>query len=83
MRAAASSTSNPALPSWLPDLTIHNLRAGTGALSIGFRDGTVDVLANTSGFEVIHGPAPRVAGRATLDGVAAPTPPTPPTPSPD
>ncbi len=70
---------DPALPSWLPDLAIHDLRAGTGALSIGFRDGTVDVLANTSGFEVIHGPAPRVAGRATLDGVAAPTPPTPPT----
>jgi glycogen debranching enzyme len=50
---------NPALPSWMPELTIRNLRAGRGSLDLALRDGTVDVLANTSGFEVVHGPAPR------------------------
>jgi glycogen debranching enzyme len=65
---------DPALPSWLPDLAIHDLRAGTGAVSLAFRDGAVEVLANTSGFEVIHGPAPRVAGRASPDGTPPPTP---------
>jgi glycogen debranching enzyme len=55
---------DPALPSWLPALEIHDVRAGTGAVSLAFRDHTVEVLRNTSGFEVIQGPAPRVAGRA-------------------
>jgi hypothetical protein len=50
---------NPALPDWLPQLTIRNLRAGQGSIDLGVRDGTVEVLANTSAFEVIHGPAPR------------------------
>ena len=50
---------NPALPSWMPELTIRNLRAGRGSLDLALRDGTVEVLANTSGFEVVHGPAPR------------------------
>jgi glycogen debranching enzyme len=54
---------DPALPAWLPELTIHDLRAGNGALTIALRDGTVDVLENSSGYEVVHGPAPRVAGR--------------------
>jgi glycogen debranching enzyme len=49
---------NPALPAWLPALTIRNLRAGRGSLDLALSDGTVDVLSNTTGFEVIHGPAP-------------------------
>jgi glycogen debranching enzyme len=54
---------DPKLPGWLPELTIHDLRVGTGAVTIGLRDGSVDVIANSSGFEVVHGAAPRVAGR--------------------
>ncbi|MFL5769851.1 MAG: glycogen debranching N-terminal domain-containing protein [Chloroflexota bacterium] len=50
---------NPALPDWLPDVTIRNLRAGRGSIDLAVRDGTVDVLANSSQFEVIHAPAPR------------------------
>jgi glycogen debranching enzyme len=49
---------NPALPAWLPVLTIRNLRAGRGSLDLALSDGTVDVLSNTTGFELIHGPAP-------------------------
>ena len=68
---------DPALPDWLPSLTIRNLRAGRGAVSLAFNDGKVDVLANTSGFEVVHERPPRpvapplgelpanVGGRAT------------------
>jgi glycogen debranching enzyme len=52
---------DPALPAWLPELTIRNLRAGRGSLDLAIEDGSVEVLQNTSGFEVIHGPAP---GRA-------------------
>jgi glycogen debranching enzyme len=50
---------NPALPQWLPSLTIRNLRAGGGSLDLALADGGVDVLTNSTGFEVIHGPAPR------------------------
>jgi glycogen debranching enzyme len=50
---------NPALPDWLPDLTLRNLRAGRGSASVRFVDGDVTVLANTTGFEIVHGPAPR------------------------
>ena len=50
---------NPALPDWLPEVTIRNLRAGRGSIDLAVRDGTIEVLANTSAFEVIHGPAPR------------------------
>jgi glycogen debranching enzyme len=49
---------NPALPEWLPALTIRNLRAGRGSLDLALDDGSVDVLSNTTGFDVIHGPAP-------------------------
>ena len=49
---------NPALPSWLPALTIRNLRAGGGSLDLVLRDGKMDVPTNTTKFEVIHGPAP-------------------------
>ncbi len=50
---------NPALPDWLPSLTIRNLRAGGGSLDLALNDGDVEVLSNTTRFEVIHGPAPR------------------------
>ena len=50
---------DPALPDWLPRVTISNLRAGRGALTLAFDDGQVDVVSNTSGFEVVHGRAPR------------------------
>jgi len=54
---------NPALPDWLPELTIRNLRAGKGSLDLAVRDGTIEVISNSTGFEVIHGAAPR-PGRA-------------------
>ena len=50
---------NPALPEWLPRLTISNLRAGRGAMDLRFEDGTVDELRNTTGYRLIQGPAPR------------------------
>jgi glycogen debranching enzyme len=49
---------NPALPDWLPDITLENLRLGSGSLALHFVDGSVDVQRNTSAYEVIHGPAP-------------------------
>ncbi len=65
---------DPALPAWLPELAIHDMRVGRGALSLSLRDGQIDVSDNTSGFEVVHGPAPRVAGRAGPDGTTPPIP---------
>jgi len=53
---------DPALPDWLPRLTLRNLRAGRGALTLAFDDGQVTVLENTSGFEVVHERAPRPPG---------------------
>jgi glycogen debranching enzyme len=50
---------DPALPEWLPSVTIRNLRAGGGSVDLKLDDGEVEVLSNTSRFEVIHGPAPR------------------------
>jgi hypothetical protein len=47
------------MPDWLPALTFRNLRAGTGSLDLALSDGDVEVVHNTTGFEVIHGPAPR------------------------
>ena len=58
-------TVEPALPAWLPTLTLHNLRAGTGAVSLRIADATVQVLANTTGFEVrTPGPESEVVGAA-------------------
>jgi glycogen debranching enzyme len=59
---------NPALPEWLPRLTIRNLRAGGGSMDLALDDGRVDVLANTTGFEVVHGPAPRPGPDARRGG---------------
>jgi glycogen debranching enzyme len=54
---------DPALPDWLPELTLTNLRAGRGSLDLRAHGRTVEVLRNDSGFEVVHGPAPgRVPG---------------------
>jgi len=49
---------NPALPDWLPSVTIRNLRAGGGSLDLVLSDGDVEVPSNTTRFDVIHGPAP-------------------------
>lgn len=50
---------NPALPAWLPELTITNLRAGKGSMNLWFREGTVQALENSTGYDVVHAPAPR------------------------
>ena len=55
---------NPVLPEWLPSLTIRNLRAGGGSLDLALNDGQVEVLMNTTKFEVIHGPAPRPTAKS-------------------
>jgi glycogen debranching enzyme len=59
---------NPVLPGWLPELTIRNLRAGRGSLDVTLRDDMVDVLSNTTGFEIVHGPAPRPIPGGTRRG---------------
>jgi glycogen debranching enzyme len=53
---------NPALPDWMPEITIQNLRVGDGSLAIHCVDGTVEVLSNTSDYEVVVGPAPGPLG---------------------
>jgi glycogen debranching enzyme len=53
---------NPALPDWLPEVSIHSLRLGRGSLEIRCRDGSVEVLSNTSGYRVLHAPAPGPLG---------------------
>jgi glycogen debranching enzyme len=53
---------NPALPPWLPEISIRNLRLGTGSLEIHLVDGSVDVLSNTTGYRVVHGSAPGPLG---------------------
>jgi hypothetical protein len=42
-------------------VTIRNLRVGKGAAGLRFHGRRVEVLANTTGFEIIHGMAPRPA----------------------
>ena len=49
---------DPALPDWLPALTLRQIHAGTGLLSARFAPNEVEVLHNTTGFEVIAGPPP-------------------------
>jgi glycogen debranching enzyme len=62
---------DPDLPDWLPELTIHNLRAGRGALTIRFSGRRAQVLENTTGFEVRHGPPPDLAVAAADPAGAA------------
>jgi glycogen debranching enzyme len=58
-RAGSRLYVDPALPDWLPELTIGNLRAGSGVAAIRFHGKEVEILSNTTGFEVIHQVAPR------------------------
>jgi len=51
---------DPELPDWLPRLTISNLRAGRGSMTLRLEDGQVEVSDNTTGFEVVTSAAPRV-----------------------
>jgi hypothetical protein len=50
---------DPALPDWLPDVTISNLRAGRGAMTLEIRADGASVVQNSTGFEVVQGPPPR------------------------
>jgi glycogen debranching enzyme len=50
---------NPALPEWLPSLTITRLRAGRGAVDLRVHDGDVRELSNSTGFKVIPEAPPR------------------------
>ena len=50
---------NPNLPDWLPQITIRNLRAGKGAADLRMERDALDVISNTTGFEIIHGRVPR------------------------
>ena len=52
---------NPNLPEWLPSITLRGLRAGKGAADLQMERDRLDVLANTTGFEIVHGKAPRPA----------------------
>jgi glycogen debranching enzyme len=45
---------DPALPDWLPSMTISNLRAGRGSMSLRVHDGKLEVLHNSTTFEVVH-----------------------------
>lgn len=54
---------DPALPDWLPELTLHGLRAGRGTVSLAFAGRSVTVLSNTSRFRIVHGPPPEEALR--------------------
>ncbi|HWH23567.1 MAG TPA: glycogen debranching N-terminal domain-containing protein [Candidatus Limnocylindria bacterium] len=62
---------DPVLPSWLPQVTIHKLRVGGGAVDVRLTDGGVDVLDNTSDFEIVHGPAPPRRGAPAGTGPVA------------
>ena len=53
---------NPALPDWMPEIRIRNLRVGGGSLDVHFADGVVEVLSNTSKYEVVRAPAPGPLG---------------------
>ncbi len=50
---------NPALPEWLPELTITRLRAGRGAMDLRFHDGNVQELSNSTGYRLVRQAAPR------------------------
>lgn len=56
---------DPQLPSWLDDLTIHNLQVGSGRLTIRFwreqEHTRFDVLSSTNEARVIHASKPEIA----------------------
>jgi glycogen debranching enzyme len=49
---------DPVLPDWLPDITLHNLRVGTGTITLRFwkenNDTRYDVLSSSNGLNVVH-----------------------------
>lgn len=47
---------SPALPGWLPELTVYDLRAGRGSVALRFVDGHAEVVSNTSGFRIDREP---------------------------
>ncbi|MBA3778466.1 MAG: amylo-alpha-1,6-glucosidase [Chloroflexi bacterium] len=49
---------NPALPDWLNELTISNLRVGKGSVALAFRGDEVEELRNNSGYRLARSPAP-------------------------
>jgi len=51
-RSGSVLSVDPALPDWLPTLTLHNVRAGRGAISLRIAGGTVEILSNSTGFRV-------------------------------
>src|SRR5262249_660482 len=42
----------PSLPEWLPEVTLRDIRLGRGSVSLRVRNDLVDVLANSSGFQI-------------------------------
>ena len=56
---------NPALPEWMPEIRIRNLRVGGGSLDVHLADGVVEVLSNTSKYQVVRAPAPGPLGPRT------------------
>ncbi|HEV2006433.1 MAG TPA: glycogen debranching N-terminal domain-containing protein [Candidatus Limnocylindrales bacterium] len=59
---------DPALPEWVPSLSIRGLRAGRGSLDLEFHDGQAEVHSNTTRFEIVHGPPPTHEPRQTGAG---------------
>ncbi|CAN5619400.1 amylo-alpha-1,6-glucosidase [soil metagenome] len=53
---------DPALPGWLPELTMKNLRVGSGFVDVRVTNDGPQVLHDTSGFEIVRGPAPALRG---------------------
>jgi glycogen debranching enzyme len=63
---------NPALPDWLPSLRLSNVRAGRGSLTLALHGDGVDVISNTTGFQVASGPAPSALRDAAGPQTAGP-----------
>lgn len=53
---------DPALPGWLPELTVRSMRLGAGLVDLRIRGREVEVFANSSGYEIVVGPAPAAFG---------------------
>jgi glycogen debranching enzyme len=62
---------DPALPDWLPTLSIRGLRAGRGTVDLEFDDGRVAVSENTTRFEVSHAAPPTHLSRPAPPGTSA------------
>lgn len=44
----------PALPPWLPEVTLRGLRVGRGKLSARFADRRAEIIDDTTGFPIVH-----------------------------